>query len=209
MSMQDTEAGESYGELRIGSSGEWVSYAQALLTTHGYGPDEVDGQYTESTETLVRQFQEASGLTADGVVGTATWSALQATPSPAGHASQGQSGQGSTGSAVLVFDPAPAVSGIGMEWTVSNVGAGTVAAFTVLGEYEIWDRTNITKTVWPKQTFATLNDIKPGGHEPFFIDLENATLGGFGDGQYKAVVEMGSEIKELDFDISGGKVKTP
>jgi peptidoglycan hydrolase-like protein with peptidoglycan-binding domain len=182
-----------------------VSYAQALLTTHGYGPDEVDGQYTESTEALVRQFQEASGLTADGVIGAATWSALQATPSPAG----GQSGQGSPGSVVLVFDPPPAVSGIGMEWMVRNAGGGTVAAFTTLGEYEVWDRTDITKTVWPKQTFSTLNDIKPNGREPFFIDLENATLGGFGDGQYKAVVEVGSEIKELDFDIAGGKVKTP
>jgi peptidoglycan hydrolase-like protein with peptidoglycan-binding domain len=218
MSAEYTDESQSYEELRLDSTGEWVSYAQALLATHGLGPDEVDGQYTESTEALVRQFQEASGLAADGVIGSATWAALQATPGqpPPGQAGQpppGQAGQPPGGqpasAAVLVFDPPPVVSGIGMEWTVCNVGQTTVAAFTTLGEYEIWDRTDITRTVWPKQTFTTLNDIKPGGREPFFIDLENITLGGLGDGQYKAVVTLGTEIEELDFDVVGGKVKTP
>jgi lysozyme len=78
MSAEDTDASQSHEELRLDSSGEWVSYAQALLATHGLGPDEIDGQFTETTEALVRQFQRTAGVTADGVIGSATWAALQA-----------------------------------------------------------------------------------------------------------------------------------
>jgi peptidoglycan hydrolase-like protein with peptidoglycan-binding domain len=194
------EVTDSYGELYLYTSGEWVSYAQQLLATHGFGPDTSDGYFTEYTEQLVRDFQTAAGLAADGVVGSATWAALQATPSPAGAAG----GSPTSSRPVLEFASGPSVSGIGMEWTVRNVGTTPVPAFTELGDYEVWDRTDITVTVARSQTFTTLNEIRPDGIEPFFIDLESIVPA---DGQYKAVVEMGSEIKELDFDVRAAKVK--
>jgi peptidoglycan hydrolase-like protein with peptidoglycan-binding domain len=200
-SAEYTEVTDSYGELRLYSSGEWVSYAQQLLATHGFGPDQSDGYFTEHTEQLVRDFQAASGLTADGIVGAATWAALQGTPSPAGPA--GGAWSPSSGPN-LEFASGPSVSGIGMEWTVRNVGGAPVAAFTELGDYEVWDRGDITVTVAKSQTFTTLNEIGPGAVEPFFIDLESIVPT---DGQYKAVVEMGSEIKELDFDVRGLRVQ--
>lgn len=36
----------------------------------------VDGDFSSKTESAVKQFQQASHLVADGVVGTKTWSAL-------------------------------------------------------------------------------------------------------------------------------------
>jgi peptidoglycan hydrolase-like protein with peptidoglycan-binding domain len=203
MAADNTEITESYGELRLHTSGEWVSYAQQLLAAHGFGPDDQDGDFTERTEELVRGFQEYSGLTADGVVDTATWSALQATPSSGGYA--GPSGGGAPAWR-LEFATNPQVSGIGMEWTVTNVGSGSVPEFTRLGDYEVWDRNDITVTVARSNTFNTLHEIAPGGTEPFFIDLESITPG---DGRYKAVVQMGTEIRELDFDVVGLKVRVP
>lgn len=66
--------------LRLGSQGEAVSELQAMLKLLGFYPDSVTGQFQESTQNAVKQFQSAAGLTPDGVVGSATWSELLPTP---------------------------------------------------------------------------------------------------------------------------------
>ncbi|PJE94437.1 N-acetylmuramoyl-L-alanine amidase [Streptomyces carminius] len=66
----------SYDTLRSGSTGEQVRAAQQLLDDHGFDPGEADGVFGPVTAAAVRAFQANRGLTADGVVGPRTWTAL-------------------------------------------------------------------------------------------------------------------------------------
>lgn len=65
--------------IRKGDSGEDVRTCQLRLNKHGHTCD-VDGQFGPATEACVRDFQRASGLVVDGVVGPASWAALLARP---------------------------------------------------------------------------------------------------------------------------------
>lgn len=62
--------------LRLGSEGSAVSELQAMLKLMGYFDDAVDGIYQDSTQSAVAQFQQAAGLSTDGIVGPATWNRL-------------------------------------------------------------------------------------------------------------------------------------
>ena len=61
--------------LRQGSRGAAVSQLQNRLRAHGYNVS-VDADFGPATANAVRSFQRAMGLGVDGVVGPATWSAL-------------------------------------------------------------------------------------------------------------------------------------
>jgi hypothetical protein len=61
--------------LQTGSSGKNVSALQCLLTFQGYSLT-IDGSFGSGTQTAVVNFQKAKNLTADGVVGANTLSAL-------------------------------------------------------------------------------------------------------------------------------------
>lgn len=80
-------AGTARPILRTGNRGAAVSELQAALKLLGYYNGTVDGIYGESTAQAVTQFQQAAGITADGIVGPATWQRLfpqtsSAPPSP-------------------------------------------------------------------------------------------------------------------------------
>lgn len=64
--------------LRRGMSGEDVADLQRKLMALGYdvGSTGADGIFGRKTEEAVREFQRANGLTADGIVGRATWAML-------------------------------------------------------------------------------------------------------------------------------------
>lgn len=62
--------------LRWGSRGNSVTLAQRRLQAWGYYKGAVDGLYGRLTYGAVVDFQRKNGLTADGVVGPATWRAL-------------------------------------------------------------------------------------------------------------------------------------
>lgn len=64
--------------LRKGASGDEVRELQAMLAALGYDVGTVDGAFGSATESAVRAFQTAKGLTVDGICGTATWAALDA-----------------------------------------------------------------------------------------------------------------------------------
>lgn len=63
--------------LRKGSKGAFVLDLQDLLTRAGFFSGKLDGDFGSRTETAVLGFQSFAGLETDGVVGDATWTALQ------------------------------------------------------------------------------------------------------------------------------------
>lgn len=61
--------------IQQGASGNAVRAAQTALTAHGY-TTAVDGVFGPGTDSKVRAFQQANGLTVDGLVGPQTWAVL-------------------------------------------------------------------------------------------------------------------------------------
>lgn len=61
--------------VRRGASGHPVTTLQLLLRAHGRTVVP-DGSFGPRTDAAVRAFQRSEGLTADGIVGPLTWSAL-------------------------------------------------------------------------------------------------------------------------------------
>lgn len=62
--------------LKKGVRGDDVRELQTLLTACGFDAGAVDGIFGSATESAVRAFQAAQGLTVDGICGAATWTAL-------------------------------------------------------------------------------------------------------------------------------------
>ncbi|GAA6614711.1 peptidoglycan-binding domain-containing protein [Scytonema sp. NUACC26] len=62
--------------LKVGSQGDPVSELQAALKLLGFYTGTVDGVYNEGTAIAVSRFQEAAGLSPNGVVDTNTWQRL-------------------------------------------------------------------------------------------------------------------------------------
>jgi murein L,D-transpeptidase YcbB/YkuD len=64
-------------KLRLGEGDpEQIKALQQALTSAGYDPGPVDGTFGQRTEAAVTAFQQANGLSADGVVGPETAAAL-------------------------------------------------------------------------------------------------------------------------------------
>lgn len=64
--------------LERGAKGEQVKTLQNLLLSNGHDMEGygADGSFGGATERAVKAYQKAAGLTADGVVGAATWNKL-------------------------------------------------------------------------------------------------------------------------------------
>ena len=62
--------------IKKGSKGSDVELCQQLLNKHGFSTG-VDGVFGSGTERCVKDFQSANSLTADGIVGSSTWAALE------------------------------------------------------------------------------------------------------------------------------------
>ena len=62
--------------LSIGTGGDAVRAAQALLVCKGYAAAYVDGDFGGGTKNAVIAFQKSQGLARDGVIGKRTWAAL-------------------------------------------------------------------------------------------------------------------------------------
>ena len=69
---------EALPTLKRGSKGEYVTLLQTKLVNKGYsvGSCGIDGDFGQATLTAVKQFQKDHGLKVDGIVGAATWAAL-------------------------------------------------------------------------------------------------------------------------------------
>ncbi|GAB3714499.1 peptidoglycan-binding protein [Mariniluteicoccus flavus] len=68
-------------ELSSGAKGDRVKALQATLNDHG-AKIAVDGSFGPATTAAAKSFQKSRGLTADGIVGPATWDALMGSSNP-------------------------------------------------------------------------------------------------------------------------------
>ena len=59
--------------LQKGSTDPAVGDLQETLKALGYNPGPIDGVFGATTEAAVKAFQQARGITADGIVGKVTW----------------------------------------------------------------------------------------------------------------------------------------
>ncbi len=66
--------------LQKGSSGPAVTGLQQKLAALGFPPGVIDGQFGIQTQNAVKAFQRSRGLSADGIVGGATWAAISTAP---------------------------------------------------------------------------------------------------------------------------------
>ncbi len=66
---------DSSNILRV--SGVSGTEVQRALLRAGYDPGTIDGKLGKKTKSAVKSFQRKKGLTADGVIGERTWSALK------------------------------------------------------------------------------------------------------------------------------------
>ena len=91
--------------IKLGDTGDDVKRLQRVFARNkSLGPDAVDGVFGPRTEQAVKEFQQANGLVADGVVGPVTWShvhpyreaspTLQADPRPGGGHAAGRAQDG-------------------------------------------------------------------------------------------------------------------
>lgn len=63
--------------IKKGSSGDAVLQLQKWLLQLGYNVGTPDGRFGNQTDLAVKAFQTDHGLTADGIVGTLTWNAIE------------------------------------------------------------------------------------------------------------------------------------
>jgi peptidoglycan hydrolase-like protein with peptidoglycan-binding domain len=62
--------------LKPGDTGAQVAVLQRALASLGFSSGKADGLYGPGTTDAVKRFQRSVGLTADGIVGSATLQAL-------------------------------------------------------------------------------------------------------------------------------------
>jgi len=62
--------------FKEGASGSEIVKLQEALEKKGFSPGSIDGDFGSATEAAVIAFQKSEGLLADGIVGSATFSAL-------------------------------------------------------------------------------------------------------------------------------------
>lgn len=74
--------------LKRGSTGPEVTALQQRLLDLGFDPNGVDGTFGPGTESAVKAFQQANGLTVDGKVGPITRAALQLDGGPVTQATE-------------------------------------------------------------------------------------------------------------------------
>ena len=73
----------AYPTIKYGAEGDAVERLQTRLKELGYFDGTVGGNFGTITRSAVMAFQAAANLTADGIVGSDTWTALYASNAPA------------------------------------------------------------------------------------------------------------------------------
>ncbi|MFL6136786.1 MAG: polysaccharide deacetylase family protein [Frankiaceae bacterium] len=151
--------------LRPGSTGEAVSGLQYQLLKDGFG-GRVTGSYDAGTVARVKAAQSVLGLTADGVAGPATWSALVSHYRPAVLVSKGTTTKKLV---ALTFD---AGADLGHAWQILDLlrAEGIKATFGVTG-------------AWVDAHPLAARRIVAEGHEIMNHTYDHASFTGFSTGK--------------------------
>lgn len=99
----------------------------------------------------------------------------------------------------LVFDQWPWLDDGWLTWSVKNDGASPVAAGTAIGEWEMWDASDITRTVIPREVVPAKEVIDPGEVGWAQVWVQMAPEPGF-SGQGKLVIQVGTDISDVAYD---------
>jgi hypothetical protein len=99
----------------------------------------------------------------------------------------------------LVLDQWPWLDGGWLTWSVKNDGTSPVAAGTPIGEWEMWDASDITRTVIPREVVPAKEVIDPGEVGWAQVWVQMAPEPGF-SGQGKLVIQVGTDISDVAYD---------
>ncbi|HEY7627119.1 MAG TPA: hypothetical protein VH761_08620 [Ilumatobacteraceae bacterium] len=99
----------------------------------------------------------------------------------------------------LEFDQRPYLDGGWLLWSVKNTGQLAVQTGTSIGEWEMWDASDITRTAIPSTQVPAKEEILPNGVEWAQVWVQMAPQPGF-SGQGKIVVQVGTDIAEVAYD---------
>ena len=152
--------------LRRGDSSDEVRVLQQYLSDLGYLSSSADGQFGSSTERAVKLFQEANGLTADGIAGTGTLSILYGGDAVTYGSYFGGSGSADSGSDVAPEPTRKPNTDIVIQWESEGddvrqyqqrlVELGYLNSKYVTGKFN-------QPTVDATKAFQTMNDLKVDG----------------------------------------------
>jgi hypothetical protein len=99
----------------------------------------------------------------------------------------------------MVFDQWPWLQDGWLTWSARNDGPSPVPAGTAIGEWEMWDSSDITRTVIPRETVEAKEEIPPGEVGWAQVWVQMAPEPGF-SGQGKLVIQLGTDIAEVEYD---------
>ena len=155
----------SYTVLRRGDKSDQVQVMQRYLATLGYLNSTPDGQFGSATERAVKLFQEANGLSADGIAGSGTLSILYGDNPVSYNEYFGSSGGTSSGTTTATPTPVPDMTTV-IQW--ASEGDNVRQYQQRLVELGYLDSKSVTgkfnqKTVDATKAFQTMNDLKVDG----------------------------------------------
>lgn len=99
----------------------------------------------------------------------------------------------------LQFDHRPYLDSGWLMWSAKNTGQLAVQAGTSIGEWEMWDAADITRTAIPRTQVPAKEEILPGGVEWAQVWVQMAPEPGF-SGRGKVVVQLGTDIADVEYD---------
>ena len=165
--VQEPQAPAQLSTLRKGDKSDEVLVLQQYLMRYGYLTNNPDGQFGSGTERAVKLFQEANGLTADGIAGVGTLSILYGSDAVAYSEYFGGSGNASgSQNAAPVQPTAKPNMDIVIQW--ESEGDDVRSYQKRLVELGYLDSKNVTgkfnqPTVLATKAFQTMNGLKVDG----------------------------------------------
>ncbi len=136
--------------LRQGAKGDAVKNLQNRLRAHGHNVS-VDGAFGPATRAAVVAFQKSKGLTADGIVGPATWAKLNGTAAPGGGTG------GVHGSTALANKAKQVALGMGGYKSQGLCATGVSRAIQQVYGYKVWGNGNQIDNNLPKNKWKQVN----------------------------------------------------